>query len=363
MRILFFDYKRQLREIEKEIHLAIKKVLNSGRLILGGEVKSFEDAFASYIGVKNGIGVNSGTDALKIAVRALGLKPSDEAITVSNTATPTVSAIRELSIIPKFVDVKDDFTIDENQIERAITSRTRAILPVHLYGQACNMKAIMKIAKKHKLAVIEDCCQAHGVKHQGKKVGTFGDVACFSFYPTKNLGAYGDGGMILTSSRSLADKCRALRMYGMEGEYYAKVEGYNSRLSEIQAAILDVKLKYLDQGNSRRREIALYYLKNITNPKIILPEISDLASHVFHLFVIRTPNRKKLAAWLAKNGIGYGVHYPYPVHLQSAYEFLGYKKGDLPKTEEFSRQIVSLPIFPELTDKEMKYIVKIINKF
>lgn len=363
MIIPFFDYQRQLKKINRQIDEAIKRVLNSGKLILGQEVKNFEDNFSKYIGAEYGIGVNSGTDALKIALRALSVKAGDEVITVSNTAVPTVSAIREVGAIPKFVDIKEDFLIDENQIQQALTKKTKAIIAVHLYGHPGNMPAILKIAKKYKLKIIEDCCQAHGAKIGGKNVGAFGDISCFSFYPTKNLGAYGDGGIILTSNKNLADTCRALRMYGMEHGYYSEIEGYNSRLDEIQAAILNVKLKYLDQWSKQRKKIAEFYLENIKNPKIILPKIDKNSASSFHLFVIRTEARNLLEEYLKANNIGHGIHYPYPIHLQKAYKFLGYKNGDLPRTEKFAEQILSLPIFPELTKEEIKYIVQKINKF
>ena len=363
MNIPFFDYQRQLKKINREIDKAIKQVLISGKLILGQEVKNFEDNFSKYIGAKYGIGVNSGTDALKIALRALNIKTGDEVITASNTAVPTVSAIREIGAVPQFVDIKEDYTIDEFKITKKITKKTKAILPVHLYGQPCNMPAILKIAKKYKLKVLEDCCQAHGAKIGCREVGAFGDISCFSFYPTKNLGAYGDGGIILTQKEKLAKTCRALRMYGMKRGYYAEREGYNSRLDEMQAAILNVKLKYLKKWNARRTTIAKYYFKNIKNQKIILPKINKYASSSFHLFVVRSQRRNKLKKYLHDNDINCGIHYPYPIHLQKAYKFLGYKKGDLPMTEKFSKQIISLPIFPELTAKEIKYIVENLNKF
>jgi len=363
MRVPFFNYQRQLKKIQPEIDLAIKRVLNSGQLILGREVKNFENNFSRYLGVKYGVGVNSGTDALKISLRSLGVGPGHEVITVSNTAVPTVSAIREVGAMPKLVDIKENYTIDETKIVKAITKKTKHIIAVHLYGQPCNMPAILKIAKKYKLKVIEDCCQAHGAKINGRAVGAFGHIGCFSFYPTKNLGAYGDGGMILTNNKNLAATCRALRMYGMKEGYHSEIEGYNSRLDEIQAGILNVKLKYLDKWNERRKAIAGYYLKNIKNQKIILAKIDKNISSSFHLFVIRTANRRKLEKYLKASGIGYGIHYPYPVHCQPAYKFLNYKPGNLPRTEKFAEQILSLPIFPELTDSELKYIVQKLNNW
>ena len=362
MDIPFFNYQRQLTKINYKIDKAIKRVLNSGKLILSQEVKNFEDNFSKYVGTKYGVGVNSGTDAIKIALRALDIGKNDEVITVANTAVPTISAIREAGAMPKFVDIKKNYTIDEAKIIKVITKKTKAITTVHLYGQPCNMPAILKIAKKYKLKIIEDCCQAHGAKIGGKNIGAYGDIGCFSFYPTKNLGTYGDAGIILTSNKKLADKCRALRMYGMKQGYHSHFEGYNSRLDEIQAAILNVKLKYLDKWVAKRRQIAEYYLNNIKNPKIILPK-TDTKNNSFHLFAIKTNQRKKLIKHLTDNNIGFGIHYEIPVHLQKAYKFLGYKKGDLPITENFAQQIISIPIFPELTKEEIKYIVQKLNKF
>lgn len=361
--IPFFDYRRQLKTIRREIDQAIKRVLNSGQLILGGEVKKFENNFAKYIGVKFGVGVNSGTDALKIALSALAVGRGDEVITVSNTAVASVSVIREVGARPKLVDVKEDYTMDETKIAAAVTKNTKAIIIVHLYGQPANMPAILKIAKTYGLKVIEDCCQAHGAKINGRRVGAFGDVSCFSFYPTKNLGAYGDGGIILTNGKNLAATCRALRMYGMKNGYCSEIEGFNSRLDEMQAGVLNVKLKYLSQWNARRQTVAKRYLKNIKNKKIILPPQIKNFSSCFHLFVIRTENRRKLEAYLKRAGIGYGIHYPKPIHEQTAYKFLGYKTGSLPKTEQNAKQILSLPIFPELTDKKIKYIVDKLNSW
>jgi dTDP-4-amino-4,6-dideoxygalactose transaminase len=363
MKIPFFDYKRQLKIIKPKIINSIATTLDSGKLILGGEVEKFEKNFSIFCGVKFGVGVNSGTDAIKIGLRALGIKEGDEIITVANTAVPTVSAIREIGAIPKFIDIKEDYTMNELLIERILTKKTKAIIPVHLYGQPCNMPAISKIAKKNKLLIIEDCAQAHGAMINGKKVGSFGELSCFSFYPTKNLGAYGDGGMIVTSDARLAEKCRMLRMYGMKKGYFAEIEGFNSRLDEMQAAILNIKLKYLDEWNTKRKMIAQSYLNGINNRKILTPEISSVIDHAFHLFVIRTEKRDDLIKYLNKSGIGYGIHYPVPLHLQPAYKFLKVKKRILPLTEKFAKQIVSLPIFPELKKEEIKKIISTVNKF
>lgn len=363
MIIPFFDLKRQYESIKPEIETSVKEVLESGKYALGGKGELFEKKFAEYIGAEYAIGVNSGTDAIKIALRALGVVSGDEVITVSNTAVPTVSAIRELNATPVFVDINPYFTIDTLKIEHAITNKTKAIVIVHLYGQAADMEAIVKIAKKHSLQIVEDCAQATGTLIEGKHVGTFGDAACFSFYPTKNLGAYGDGGAIITSNKELAETCKMLRMYGMKKTYFSEIEGWNSRLDEIQAAILSTKLDHLNEWNKKRRAIADYYHTHITNKKILLPQILHDTTHSFHLFVIRTKNREALKNYLEKNGVGCAIHYPYPIHLQNAYEFLGYKKGLLPETEIAAEEILSLPIFPELTNEEQEYVVQTINAF
>jgi len=363
MNVPFFDLKRQYKIIKKGIDKSIKKVLESGGFIFGNQLEKFEKNISKYIGQKYAIGVHSGTDAIRIAAKSIGVGTGDEVITVANTAVPTVSAIRELGAIPIFVDIDEYLTINPEKIKSVITSRTKAILVVHLYGQPADMPNILKVAKKYKIKVMEDCAQAIGSKINGKKVGGFGDVSCFSFYPTKNLGAYGDAGAILTDNKKIADECKLLRMYGMKDDYYANIEGYNSRLGEIQAAILNVKLKYLDKWNARRREIANYYIKNIKNHKVVTPKIRNNYYNTYHLFVIRTKERDGLKKYLAKNGIGSAIHYQFPIHIQKAYRFLKCKKGSLPKTEKITKEILSLPIFPELTNNELKYVTDKINKF
>jgi dTDP-4-amino-4,6-dideoxygalactose transaminase len=363
MTIPFFQSARQYKILKKEVRVALEKVLSSSWYVLGEEGKRFEDNFADFIGTKYAIGVNSCTDAIKIALRSLDIGPGDEVITVSNTAVPTISAIREIGAMPLFVDVDQYFTIDVTKIESKITKKTKAILPVHIYGGACDMKMIGKIAKKHKLKIIEDCAQATGTDYNGQKVGSFGDASCFSFYPTKNLGAFGDGGIILTSSKKTALKCRALRMYGMEQGYYSKFEGYNSRLDEIQAAILQTKLPHLNDWNKRRRQIAEMYITKIKNSKIILPQIRPGSNHAFHLFVIRTADRINLTKHLKNFGIGYGIHYSYPIHLQSGYQFLKKQSMNLKLTEKVANEILSLPIFPELKNSEVQYIINILNAY
>lgn len=363
MEIKAFDYNRQLQTIREKTLRSITEVLDSGKLILGNNVTGFEKEFSEFIGKKYGIGVNSGTDAIKIALKSLKIGPGDEVITVSNSAVPTVSAIREVGATPVFVDVKSDFTINETLLQKSITAKTKIIMPVHLYGKSCNMDEIMNIARKNKIIVVEDCAQSGGGSFKEKITGSFGLISCFSFYPTKNLGAYGDAGIILTSNKAIADSCRELRMYGMKKSYYSSQEGYNSRLSELQAAILRIKLPYLNEWNSQRRKIAEKYLSQIINPEIFLPEVYLIADHCFHQFVIRVKNRKRFLRYLNNCHVGFGIHYPYPIHLQSAYLFLGYHKNDFPQTEKFAKQIVSLPIFPELTQTEIKYIINSLNNY
>jgi dTDP-4-amino-4,6-dideoxygalactose transaminase len=363
MTVPFFDATRQYSAIQKDITQAINRVLLLGKYVLGGEGISFENEFRTYIGTKYAIGVNSGTDAIKIALRSLSIGQNDEVITVTNTAVPTVSAIREVGAIPVFVDIDEFFTLDPKKIETSITDKTKAILIVHLYGQPANILAIKKIAKKHKIALIEDCAQATGASFEGKKVGTFGDMSCFSFYPTKNLGAYGDGGMILTNSKRLAERARSLRMYGMKKTYYAEEEGFNSRLDEIQATILRIKLQHLDTWNKKRKNIADFYNKNITNALIETPRVRNNSEHIFHLYVIRTKKRTALKKYLQENSIGCGVHYEYPIHQQPPYKKFAPKKYGLKESERVSTEILSLPIFPELTQDELIQVVKTLNNF
>lgn len=363
MTVPSFDATRQVKKIRKDINAVLKRVLDSGKFVMGKEVEKFEKEFSNFIGSNYGIGVNSGTDALKIALKALGVGPGDEVITVSNTATPTVSAIRECGATPVLVDCDGYFLIDVKKIETAITPKTKVILPVHLYGQPADMPAIMKIAVKHKLKVIEDCAQSAGATIGKRKTGSFGDAACFSFFPTKNLGACGDGGMITTSDKNTAEICKRLRRYGMDGTYYANIEGYNSRLQEFQAAILSVKLPHLPSYNKKRQAIAHRYLSEIKNPHVELPETRTGVSHIFHLFVIKVSPRDKFLEHLKINSVGFGIHYPFPIHLQKAYGFLGYKEDSFPKVESFAKKIISLPIFPELTENEIGQVVKVVNSF
>ncbi len=357
------DFNRELQEIGDEIKEAVNRVLESGWYILGNEVENFEKDFSKYIGTKYGVGVNSGSDALYLAIKALGIGKKDEVITVSHTFVSTVDAIARNGAKPVFVDIEPEtYTIDVNQIEKKITERTKAILPVHLYGHPADMGPIMEIAKNHDLFVIEDACQAHGAEYKGKKVGVMGDIGCFSFYPVKNLGAYGDGGMIVTNNEELAEKSKMLRNYGSPKKYHHDFVGVNSRLDEIQAAILQVKLKYLDDWNERRRKIAGFYDELLEDSDIITPIEREYAKHVYHLYVIRHKERDKLRQYLLRNGVQTQIHYPIPVHQQKAYLDLGVN-AKLPITERISNEILSLPMHPWLSEKEVEYISEIIRKF
>jgi len=364
MKIPFINLKIQYDQIREDITKAINSVFESSTFILGDQVRMFEKEFSDYVGMPYAVGLNSGTDALHLALKAAGIGKDDEVLTVPNTATPTVSSIVQSGAKPIFADINErTMLINVSKIEKAITKKTRAIIPVHLYGQCADMDGIIAVAKKHRLVVIEDCAQAHGAEYKGKKAGTFGDFSCFSFYPTKNLGAYGDAGMVLCRNQQHYKKLMMLRQYGEDVRYNSVIDGFNSRMDEIQAAILRVKLKHLGLWNKRRKEVAKNYMEGITNPKITLPAISKDSEHVFHLFVVKADNREKFRKHIESAGIGTAIHYPVPLHLQPAYARLGYNKGDFPVAENVMGQIVSLPLFPELSGKEIDYIIDTINSY
>jgi len=347
-----------------EIDVAMARVLNSGRYILGQEVATFEQEFADYIGVKCGIGVGSGTDALHLALRACGVGAGDEVITVSHTAVATAAAIELSGAKPVFVDIESDtFLMDPNWIEKAMTPRTKVILPVHLYGNVAEMERILEIANRYGLHVIEDCAQSHGARYKGRRSGAWGIIAAFSFYPTKNLGALGDGGMVVTNDPELAARLRSLREYGWHQRYVSETAGLNSRLDELQAAVLRVKLKYLDRSNEERRGKALLYTDRLHGAGIRCPAVRKHVDPVYHLYVIRTGQRDSLRAFLRDRGIETLIHYPVPIHLQNAYKKLGYGTGDLPVTEECSRQILSLPLYPEMAESEIEEVSSQIENF
>lgn len=364
MKISFVDLKRQYDSIKCEINVKIDEVLNSTQFILGENVKTFEEEFAKYCNAKYAIGVASGTDALTLSLGSLGICEGDEVITVPNTFIATVDAISRNNARPVFVDIDPEtYNIDVNKIEEKITERTKAIMPVHLYGQPADMDPILKIAEDHDIKVIEDACQAHGAEYKSKKVGSLGHIGCFSFYPGKNLGAYGDGGIIVTNDFDVAEKIKMLRNYGQKVKYYHDFIGYNSRLDEMQAAILRVKLRYLDKWNDSRRIHAKEYNDFLDGiPDIVLPNVLENVKHVYHLYVIQCVNRVQKQEILFSKGISTGIHYPVPIHLQCAYSKLGYHRGDFPVTEEYAEKILSLPMYSELTIEEISHICEQITE-
>jgi dTDP-4-amino-4,6-dideoxygalactose transaminase len=347
-----------------EIDAAIQRVLDKGWYILGEETKAFESEFAQYIGVTYGIGVGSGTEALHIALAACGIGPGDEVVTVSHTAVATVAAIELTGARPVFVDIEPDYyTLDPNRLEAAITKQTKAIIPVHLYGQSADMLPIFDIAKKHGLRIIEDCAQAHGARYQGRRVGTWGEIACFSFYPTKNLGALGDGGMVVTSDPELAEKARLVREYGWAERYISKIPGWNTRLDELQAAILRVKLRYLDADNEARVNLASKYDYALEGAGLVTPKRRQGSTHVHHLYVVRSAERDEMQAFLKTRGVGALIHYPVPVHLQPAYRDTLRRSDNLLETEKAACEVLSLPIYPELHEKELQAVVEIVQYY
>lgn len=354
---------RQYLAYKEEYEKKVCEVLSKGWYVLGPEVSSFEKEFADYCGAKYCVGLASGLDALILAVRALGIKKGDEVLVQANTYIATVMGITINEATPIFIEPDKYHNIDVKKLEENITNKTKAIMVTHLYGQASNMEEIKKIADKHNLYIIEDCAQAHGAKFNNQSVGTFGDVGCYSFYPSKNLGAFGEGGAIITNNEKVADMIKVLRNYGSEKRYYNKYIGMNSRLDELQAALLRVKLKHLDELNDERKYIADNYNKGIKNKYIEKPEVLKNATTVNHLYVIKTKYRDKLIEYLDENEIGTIVHYPIPPHLQEAYSYLGYKKGDFPITEQLSQEVLTLPLYNGMTEEEQNYVIDIINKF
>ena len=363
MQIPFNTLKPGYAKYRDEYLEAATRVLDSGWYTLGHELEAFEREFAEWLGMRHCVGLNSGLDALILAVRALGIKAGDEVIVPANTYIASVLGITENGATPVFVEPDQYYNIDPDKIEQAITPRTKAILVVHLYGQACRMGKIMEIAQRHKLPVIEDCAQSHGATFNGQKTGTFGKISCFSFFPTKNMGAFGDAGAIATNDEEIAQKIRALRNYGSEKKYYNEYQGVNSRMDEIQAALLRVKLHHIDEITAERRAIAEAYLAGIKNPDIILPQIAEGASHVWHLFVVRTEKRDDLQKYLADNGIGTQIHYPVPPHLAEAYKGLGHNIGDFPMTERLAEMILSLPLFNGENTSHIDALLQNINLY
>lgn len=370
--IAFGDLRREYMELSVEIDEAVRSVCRDGWFVLGRKVEEFEAAFAGYIGDGvHAVGVGSGTEAIHLALVASGVGIGDYVITVPNTAVPTVSAISLAGAIPLLVDIDpDSYTMDPSLLrdlaqkeKKRLGNRLKAIVPVHLYGQSAPMEPIAEIAKEFDLNVIEDACQATGALYHGRKVGSLGDYAAFSFYPSKNLGAYGDGGMVLTKDPDDARKLKMLRNYGQEKRYYHPIKGINSRLDELQAAILLVKLKYLDRWNSRRREIARIYSEKISTEQARKPKEMSYGRHIFHLYVIRHARRADLQTYLEQEGVQTMIHYPVPIHMQEAYRDLGYGHGSFPIAEKCADEVLSLPIFPQLRDEEVMRVAKLIDHF
>jgi len=342
---------------KKEIDAAVARVMESSQYILGQEVKEFEGEFARYIGVRFGIGVGSGTDALRVALMACGIQRGDEVITVSHTAVGTIAAIELCGATPILLDINpSSYTIDQNLIEQAITKQTKAIIPVHLYGHPADMTSILDVASRHGLLAIEDCAQSHGATYKDRKTGAWGNLAAFSFYPTKNVGAIGDGGIVVTDDPALAERARLLREYGWEQRYISRLSGLNSRLDELQAAILRVKLRHLDEENKRRQNLARVYDEMLSATDLIMPTCSLEASHVYHQYVVRSGRRDSLREFLAKRGIGTLIHYPVPIHLQPAYQGRLKCIGKMMNTEKIVKEILSLPMYPELTSEQVAQV-------
>jgi len=352
----FFKYQKEFEDKAVE-------VLRSGWYILGREVTSFEEEFATYVGTKYSVGLGNGLDALYLAFRALGIGEGDEVLVQGNTYIASVMGITMNGATPVFIEPDEYFNIDAAKLEEKITDKTKAILVVHLYGQASNMGPVVEICKKHNLKLVEDCAQAHGAKFNGQSVGSFGDVGCFSFYPSKNLGAFGDGGAITTDNKEIADTIKMLRNYGSEKRYYNKVVGVNSRLDEMQAGLLRVRLKHMAELEKEKREICERYLAEIKNDLITLPGIREGATHIWHQFVIRCDSRDDLLEYLDKKGIGTIIHYPIPPHLSEAYAYLGVGEGALPITERYAKTVLSIPLYNGMTREEQDYVIKAINEY
>ena len=369
--IRFWSYKRELKRYEKKISYGIKKTLNSGQIFFGNELLKFEKNFIKKYRSKYGVAVGSGTDALFIALKSLGIKKGDEVITAANTAIPTISAIRSTGAMPKLVDIDDNYLIDVSKIEAEITKKTKVIIPVHLYGQVCNMDKIKKICKKNNLIIVEDCAQSQGAKYKNEFCGTIGKFGCFSFYPTKILGAYGDGGFILTNDYNLYKKAKRIRFYGIEttdkknrffNKYYSNEDGINSRLDEIQASILNFKLSMIEKLIKKRRQLAKLYFEQLKDTNITLPKLNENSNHVYHLFTVYHPKREKIIKELKKSSIETKIIYPYPIHTMRPYKNLFKNKKSLKVSEIKAKGIFCLPIYPELKKTEIITICKNIKR-
>jgi dTDP-4-amino-4,6-dideoxygalactose transaminase len=362
--IPYLDLPAQIRSVRKDLDAAIARTLDNCSFCLVPDVVQFEKDFAKFIGGEHCVAYNSGTSALHIALMLLNVGPGDEVITTPMTFVATSWAISYVNAKPVYVDVNDaTFNLDPQKIERAITPKTKAIMPVHLYGHPFDLDPILKIAQKHKLPVVEDAAQAHGAKYNGKVVGTFGDISCFSFYPGKNLGAAGEGGALVTNNAAFATRARSLREHGSTVRYYHDEVGFNYRMEGIQGAVLGVKLKHLAKWTSERRRVAHRYHELLADTPLQLPREATYAESAYHLYVVRYPRRDDLKKHLEANGVGCALHYPLPLHLQKCYASLGYKNGDFPVTEKIARECLSLPIYPELTDNQIQRVAEVVKDF
>jgi dTDP-4-amino-4,6-dideoxygalactose transaminase len=367
--IPFFDLSRQYRHIQAEIDQAVARTLANGWYILGEELAAFERDFAAYCGIRYAVGVGSGTEALHLALRAAGVRSGDLVITVPNTAVPTVCAIVAANARPVFVDIDPrTYNLDPEKLRAYLKAQrspylAKAVIPVHLYGQPADLQPILDLANEYGLTVIEDAAQAHGAEYQGRKAGSFGLAGCFSFYPTKNLGAYGDAGMVVTNDGAVAERVRMLRNYGEEAKYRNRTQGFNSRLDELQAAILRVKLKHLDEWVDARRRLAVLYNDLLAETPLVVPAEMAAARHSYHLYVVRSQRRDELQQYLQGNGIGTSIHYPLPIHFQNAYQHLDYATGDFPEAERASREILSLPLYPELAEEDVRQVASVLASF
>lgn len=364
LQVPFVDLAAQYRSIASQIDEAISKVIRETDFILGREVRLFEEDFAQFCGAQYAIGVDSGTSALELALRAYDIGPGHEVITAANSFIASALGISHAGATPVLVDVDPEtYTVDVAAIEKAITPRTKAIIPVHLYGQPADMDAILELARRHNLVVVEDACQAHGARYNGKRIGSLGHAAAFSFYPGKNLGAYGDGGAVVTNDRDIAKKLEMLRNYGQKEKYYHDFRGYNRRLDTLQAAVLRIKLQHLEKWNAARRQNAERYRLLLESSEVVTPVEAACAESVWHLYVVRVNQRDALKEHLAKRGISCGIHYPVPIHLQAAYRDLSYKPGDFPVTEDYAQRILSLPMYAELAPEMIRFVAQTVREF
>lgn len=363
MRVPFSVLERQYKMYQEEYENKALKVLRKGWYILGEETEKFEKEYASYTGTKYSLGIDNGLNALVLAFRALNIGPGDEVIVQGNTFIATVMGITKNGAVPIFVEPDKFYNIDIEKIEEKITEKTKAICIVHLYGQATKMDKVLELCKKYNLKLVEDCAQAHGAEFNGQKVGSFGDIGCFSFYPGKNLGCFGDGGAITTNDEEIYKRIKMLRSYGSEKKYHHIEVGYNARLDELQAGLLRVKLSHLSELTKERENIVQRYLTEIKNPLIKLPKLRENCTHVWHLFVVKVEDRDKFQKYLEENGIGTVIHYPIPPHLSEAYKYLGYKVGDYPITEDYANTVVSLPLYNGMAKEEIDYVIEKINEY